>query len=666
VETRTRQHLLLSLLLFSAAVRMFFFFQLRDTDLATVPLLDSEAYHEWALRLVAGGWGWNETYWMGPLYPHFLALVYLGFGVEGHAILLIQLGMSLLNVGLVYRFARGLIPEDDGWIALAAATLYAFYGAAVFYAGTLLMATLVTTLYLMTGLLAIRAADQPSQNNWLLLGLATGLTALARGNVLLLLAALPVLLWKAAPGSPGRWKSTAALVLGGMLMLAPVTLRNLIVADDFVLLTSNGGVNLLIGQQHHYEGIFAPVMEEAQAEFDPSMEATLEGELGRDLKGSEVSRILTGRAWRMFADNLGAMPEHYARKIYRFWNGYELPQIISFDYWKTRFSALWVLPVPFVLLSALGLLGFRFLPTSARWIMLVLIGAYFLSLLPFFPTSRYRQPIVPLLAINAAVFVLAMVRGRASRPVWLAVAAVLILALLPRWTALDRAEVLWQVHLHEAARASRLGNLEKTLAKGRQAEEVRPGLGDTPFHLSLFLEHMGAHEEALAALELAQARRPEHRLVPYRMGRNYEQLEEYDQALAAFERASFLDPDWAYPFLRAGLVMNLQGRKTGALDLMEKAFECSPGNFRVRSNLASLYAENGRLDRAIAILDELTHDYPYYVNGWFNLAVAQYQAGNAAAARAALDRAARLRGLSEDQVRQIGRLREIMGDSTVG
>ena len=657
METRTRQHLLLSLLLFSATVRMFFFFQIRGTDLAAVPMLDSEAYHEWALRLVAGDWGWNETYWMGPLYPHFLALVYLGFGVEGHAILLIQLGMSLLNVGLVYRLARILIPADGGWIALAAAALYAFYGGAVFYAGTLLMATLVTTLYLVTGLLAVRAVRHPSGKNWLLVGGAVGLTALARGNVLILLAALPFLSWKT---SPGRWQHIAALLLGGLLMLAPVTLRNLIVADDFVLLTSNGGVNLLIGQQHDFEGIFAPVMEEAQAEFDPSLEATLERELGRDLKGSEVSRILTGRAWRMFTGNASAMPEHYARKIYRFWNGYELPQVISYDYWKTRFSALWVLPVPFVLLSALGLLGFRFLPTTARGIMLVLIGAYFLSLLPFFPTSRYRQPIVPLLAINAAVFVLAMVRGRASRPVWLAAAVMLILALLPRWTALDKSEVLWQVHLHEAARASRLGNLEKTLVKGRQAEEVRPGLGDTPFHLSLFLEDLGAHEEALAALELAQVRRPEHRLIPYRMGRNHEQLKQYGQALAAFERASFLDPDWAYPFMRAGLVMNLQGRKAEALDLMERAYECSPGNFRVRSNLASLYAENGRLDRAIALLEKLTENYPHYVNGWFNLAVARHQNGNVAAARAALDRAAGLRGLSEDQVQRIEQLRGII------
>ena len=75
--------------------------------------------------------------------------------------------------------------------------------------------------------------------------------------------------------------------------------------------------------------VFAPVADEPQAEFAPSMETTLERELGRDLKGSEVSRILTLRAWAAFRDNLDAMPLHYLRKAYRFWNGYELPQIVN-------------------------------------------------------------------------------------------------------------------------------------------------------------------------------------------------------------------------------------------------------------------------------------------------------------------------------------------------
>ena len=407
------KRLFLALMVFSCAVRLAFYLELKDTDLAAVPLLDSQTYHEWAARLVAGDWGWHETYWMGPLYPHLLALVYVVFGVGSQAALVIQLGLSLLNVFLLRRFALQALGDTPRAreTALLSAVLFGLYGAPVFYAGNLLMATLVTTLTLVIALQAVRATDRPTLKTWFVLGIVTGLAGLARGNLLLLLPLLPVLLFKASPGSPrtlaGRAKLTTALFLGGALMLAPATLRNLIVADDFVLLTSNGGVNLLIGQQAAYKGIFAPVMDEAQAEFDPSMEPTLERELGRDLKGSEVSRILTRQAWDTFRRDAHAMPLHYARKAYRFWNGYELPQIVSYDYYQREFKSLWVLALPFFILSGLGLVGLWLLPLRARWILLILMGGYFLSLLPFFPTSRYRQPIAPLLAVSAAAWLVA-------------------------------------------------------------------------------------------------------------------------------------------------------------------------------------------------------------------------------------------------------------------
>jgi len=72
-------------MVFSAVVRVAFLLELWGTDLAAVPLLDSDTYHQWATRLVAGDWGQNETYWMGPLYPHLLAVVYFVFGEIGRA-----------------------------------------------------------------------------------------------------------------------------------------------------------------------------------------------------------------------------------------------------------------------------------------------------------------------------------------------------------------------------------------------------------------------------------------------------------------------------------------------------------------------------------------------------------------------------------------------------
>ena len=696
------------LLVLSAAVRLWYFFEVKDTDLANIPLLDCQTYHDWAIDLISGNLGWHQAYWMGPLYPHLLAVVYAVFGVGGPAVLLLQLGLSLLNIFLVHRLATGLLALPDRrnepaattgtdasahGIPLLAATLFALYGAPVFYAGVLLMATLLTTLFLVTAGGLVRAVRTPTTRTWFALGLMLGLTGLARGNVLLLLIVVPWLWWPRLGlmpiGGPTTrpWRPVVALILGTLLMLAPATLRNLLIADDFVLLTSNGGVNLLIGQQVAYKGMFAPVIEESRADYDPSMESTLESELGRDLKSSEVSRILTGRAWRVFRDNLSAMPLHYLRKAYRFWSGYELPQIVSYDYWKQEFAALKLLPLPFVVLSALGLLGVARAPRPARWILIVLLGSYFVSLMPFFPTSRYRQPLAPVLAISAAVYLIAIWRdlrpvlGRRSvdtatgdvrsphrcRPIlWAGGGLLLIALLLPRWTALDPATVTWQVHLHEASRASLRGDLRTTLAKGRQAEAARPGLAETPYHLSLYLEELGAHDEAVAALQMAAARDPDNPLVPYRLGRNLEKAGRHAEALAAYTRAIDLDPVRADPWLRRGLLLRTMKRPNEAVADLEEARRLDPGSRRIRVNLASLYAETGRTDTARDLLAQLVADFPDYLNGWFNLAVLNLQTGRPAAAAEALTRAAALPGLSERQRIRIDQLEKAVTAQETG
>ena len=63
-------------------------------QLAASFLLDAETYHEWAVRLVGGDPGWNETYWMGPLYPHLLALVYAAAGPR----IVVALALQLLLI----------------------------------------------------------------------------------------------------------------------------------------------------------------------------------------------------------------------------------------------------------------------------------------------------------------------------------------------------------------------------------------------------------------------------------------------------------------------------------------------------------------------------------------------------------------------------------------
>ncbi len=189
----TRPRPLLGLILLaSLAVRAWYWLQVHGTHLLSVPYLDAHDYHAWARALVAGDWGRGEPYWMGPLYPHLLAISYAVFGPDGLAMVAAQWALTLLNIWLVWRLGRRWLGDGGG---LLAAALYAGYGPPVFYAGLRLMVTVVTTLMLLVAWQADRARTAGSRAGpWLVLGLLVGLTATARGNVLVLLPLLPLVL----------------------------------------------------------------------------------------------------------------------------------------------------------------------------------------------------------------------------------------------------------------------------------------------------------------------------------------------------------------------------------------------------------------------------------------------------------------------------------------
>ncbi len=647
-------------LLVSLALRIWYAASILGDQLTTVPYLDAEEYDRWARALTAGDWGVGEPYWMGPLYPHLLALSYAVFGQGSLAILFGQWALTLVNLVLVHRLARAWLPPR--W-ALLALVLYAGYGPPVFFAGVKLMVTLVSTLLLLVALQARRAVDDPRRRTWLQLGLLVGLAGLARGNALGLLTLLPLLLWRGPTLTRGaRWRLVGWLWLGAALTIAPVTVRNLVVGQDLVLLTSNGGVNLLIGQQARYEGRFGPLLETPQYEFDPSGQAQLEHEFGRQLRSSQVSRELTRRALRRLVSDPATMAAHYGRKIYRFWNGDELPQIYSWNFWRGRSAALRCFPVPAVALLALGLVGGCLLRPDARRLWLVLVGGWFLSLVPFFPTARYRLPIMGLLAIGAAAWAMATVQagrdGQRRRAGGLVLAALLLLvALWPGWARLDPRDESWQGHINRAARAAMVQDVAGVDRAVADAEALRPGLAETSFRHGAFLERAGDLEAALRAQEEAARRAPEHPFVLYRVGRTLAELGRHREALVWYDRAVAADSTWSFPWHGRGLSLRSLGDLDAAARAWRQAVALEPGRPRYRSNLASVLALAGRHHEAVAILRDLVDAFPDYVPGWFNLALAEARAGRTTAARRALERAAALPGLSDDQAASIEALR---------
>ena len=91
----------------------------------------------------------------------------------------------------------------------------------------------------------MRAVERPTRSIFIAAGFALGLASLTAAILAALIPGVAIWLFywlrkKAA-------LAVVAFLLGAILAIAPVTLRNYIIGGDFVPISYNGGVNFYIG-----------------------------------------------------------------------------------------------------------------------------------------------------------------------------------------------------------------------------------------------------------------------------------------------------------------------------------------------------------------------------------------------------------------------------------
>ena len=213
---------------------------------------DSAFYHQLA-NLVADGRGFSDPIALGldgeirptalhpPLFPLVLAAA-AKLGVEGylaHRVLVCLIGAAaIVAVGLLGRRVAG--PRTG----LAAAALAAAHPGLIAADGAVMSETLFGLLVAASLLAAYALADRPTGRRAAVLGAVVGLAALTRGEGLLLLPLLAVA--ALAGGGRRRLGPLAVACLAAAVVVAPWTVRNALVFEKPVLVSTNEG-NLLAG-----------------------------------------------------------------------------------------------------------------------------------------------------------------------------------------------------------------------------------------------------------------------------------------------------------------------------------------------------------------------------------------------------------------------------------
>lgn len=551
------------------------------------PRFESQYHDYWARALVSGDWtpppGVTDPeiperpFFRPPGYPYALAAVR---GVSTGSVLprLVQMGLGLATCWLLFGLGRRRFGDAAGLTAAAMMGTYwvSLYFEAEFMAPSLLLflLTLWTSQIERCG----RLLDE-QRLTWkqtALAGFLLGLTALVRPNVLVL-GAPPLIWWlwlsRRTPG--GRtlpWRPAVGFVVAIGLTVLPATLRNGLVTDDWVLVTSNAGINLFVGNHPDSDGytpgspdLAALLGETGWDSFDqPNIAAAVAAEVGRPLKDSEVSSYFSRRAWRTLRAEPAAVAKLWGRKLLLFFGPAEISntKVLTMEH---RHSPTLGLGLDFATVWALALWGSLLLAWNRLrakpqnlpfggflWLCLAFFTA---SYLPFFVSARFRLPMVPWLMLLAGGGV-AMLWSAWKERRWPVVGAALVVA---------------------------------------AALRLFTGVAWIPYE-------------------------PDEALWHARRGLLYQQAEKTDRAIGAFEQALEMDPDRVTVLLPLADSLVRAERMDDAIAVYRRALQLDPSSIAGHNNLAMALARRGQVQEAVEHWRAVLHLDPRRLSALVNLA----------------------------------------------
>lgn len=397
-------------------------------------------------RGIASGRGYvsasgHPTAYYPPGYPYFLGVVHWvldrfdAASLMVPATLVIQALMGAATAGMVVvltrRVAEPLIGDDSAYrTGLVAGVIMALWPNLIAQSGLVLSETLFLFLFVMmlvslTTIVA-GAGDTATPMRQLAIGAALfGLCVVVRPQSTLLVLPVVVIVLIVC-----RWerrevlKITAAFSLALLIVLTPWTIRNAIRLDSFVPLTTNTGDNLCIGFNPDANGGFlyneycitdAMYLDGTAAEVEQNRDKTAKALQWAVQNASTLPRLSVTKMWITMENDVDALwgLQSFGHDVF----------IADRTFWAMKLGAntYYRIVLGLAIAGTIFTLS-RIRRTRARppmfGIVLALIPAGLVVPVLSFGDPRFKAPLIPSIAILAAVAVVAVTdRFRHSEPV---------------------------------------------------------------------------------------------------------------------------------------------------------------------------------------------------------------------------------------------------------
>ena len=628
--------LMLGIFILALVIRFIYLYQMRITPLFNGLALDTEKYDLFARHILRGDFTYKDLIYLNPLYPLFLACIYLICGESHLAVVCVQGIVDSMSCMLIYHIGAMVFNKRVGVIA---ACIYAFYGIAIFYTGMLLASTIIIFFILLFIVSLLIAERKKSRLLFFASGILFGIAVLGRPNIILFLLLLPI--WFFALRKREGMKKTALygfflLVLGYAVVTSFVVIRNYAIEKSISPFSLQSGIAFYIGNNPEAQGTcVAPYgISNEPVEIVKSSIRYAERETGKTLTPTQASRYWYNRGLQFFRNNPAQAFLLYMRKCILFWRHEEISLNINFPLSKT-FVPIFRVPfftfgniAPFALFGIIICVKWR---SYKRDLILLFSFSYIVSVIIFFIAARFRLPVIPFLIICAACAL-----DRCFEIIWMKdirriLFATVVLGLFFCGINLNNGYVTDTSEFHYTnlgkvyRQMGQLDNAEESLHK---ALSIDPEYAVAHNNLGIVYHKRGFDEEAIEKYKEALRLNPLFAQAHNNLGNIYLEKELLDDAINEYKKTIEIRPDYEIAHNNLGIAYAKKGEIDNAIVSFEKTLAINSLNVEALTKCGLLYLGKRRVSDAIRVYKQAMSLRPYSSDIHYNLASAYNFQGN--------------------------------------
>lgn len=374
------------------------------------------------------------AYYYQPFYyAVFLRFLFTLFGSDPLVIVIAQSILGGMTVFLAGITGARLGGKKAGIIAAIILMLFRNH---ILYTPFALIAILQTFFITLSFYLTLLAFDRKKWQYWMLLGMTMSCSILTRGNLLLMVPVVMFFIWKVhKPGLKQVLVPMTVFLLSVYVPQLPFSIKNYQVTGKWTGPSTAGNIVLSIGNNPDAppgtENLPMPHYINYDEYDEVNHWMSDKDKLSDSMKG-----------W--IKSNPGKWLELKLRTLFLFMSNHEcynnitLSQTVQHVPWMNSLILLdfWIVAIPFLVLLIRTVIKRNFIRRKDNF-LIVSVVVYTASIVLFYVLSRYKLPIVPILAVSAGMeftrWLQIMKGADKKRKLYLAVTFLVSIFLVLRW-----------------------------------------------------------------------------------------------------------------------------------------------------------------------------------------------------------------------------------------